>query len=166
MEFRFLWGEKEFKVEVDPTQEGKPALLQGREVEFRKIAAGKGALVIEVGGRLRRIAYATEGTTIHLSLGGVSYRLERVEALSPAPAHPHHEQGLEAPMPGLVRGVSIAEGDEVERGQTLVLLEAMKMEIRITAPEKARVSKIHCRVGDQVERGQVLVELEGKERSR
>ena len=63
-------------------------------------------------------------------------------------------------MPGLVRLVAVEAGASVQRGQTLVVLEAMKMEIRITAPEPSRVVKISCRVGDQVERGQVLVELD------
>ncbi|PYQ14688.1 MAG: hypothetical protein DMH00_01155 [Acidobacteria bacterium] len=63
-------------------------------------------------------------------------------------------------MPGLVRRVAVVAGETVRRGQTLVVLEAMKMEIRITAPEQARVIKLHCGAGDQVDRGQVLVDLD------
>jgi acetyl/propionyl-CoA carboxylase alpha subunit len=67
---------------------------------------------------------------------------------------------LTAQMPGQVRALMVAEGDSVERGQTLVVLEAMKMEIRVSAPNDGKVSRVNVRAGDVVERGQTLVELE------
>jgi acetyl/propionyl-CoA carboxylase alpha subunit len=66
---------------------------------------------------------------------------------------------LEAAMPGLVRGVLVKEGDTVERGQALVLLEAMKMEIRVAAPHEGRVVKVLVAAGETVDRGQRLIEL-------
>jgi methylmalonyl-CoA carboxyltransferase 1.3S subunit len=53
----------------------------------------------------------------------------------------------------------VSEGDTVERGQTLVILEAMKMELRVTAPEAGRVKRLLVQMGDVVERGQALVEI-------
>jgi biotin carboxyl carrier protein len=53
-----------------------------------------------------------------------------------------------------------AEGEAVTRGQTLLLLEAMKMELRVTAPADGRVWRVHCATGQVVERGQLLIELE------
>ena len=58
--------------------------------------------------------------------------------------------------------VLVNEGDSVTLGQTLVLLEAMKMEMRITAPQDGRVVKLLCKAGDIVERGQPLIELDNK----
>jgi biotin carboxyl carrier protein len=63
-------------------------------------------------------------------------------------------------MPGLVMQVLVKEGEQVERGQALALLEAMKMELKISAPFAGRVRRINCAPGQVVERGQVLVELE------
>jgi biotin carboxyl carrier protein len=63
-------------------------------------------------------------------------------------------------MPGLVREVLATEGAAVKRGDTLVVLEAMKMELRLTAPYAGRVRRVHCAAGQVVERGQRLVELE------
>jgi biotin carboxyl carrier protein len=47
----------------------------------------------------------------------------------------------------------------VQKGDTLVLLEAMKMELRIQAPGDGEIARVHCRAGQVVERGQLLVEL-------
>ena len=66
---------------------------------------------------------------------------------------------LEAAMPGLVRGVLVKAGDSVERGQALVLLEAMKMEIRVSAPHAGKVAKVLVSPGETVDRGQRLIEL-------
>jgi biotin carboxyl carrier protein len=63
-------------------------------------------------------------------------------------------------MPGRVLDVLVSEGDAVAKGDTLVLLEAMKMELRIQAPSDGRVSAVRCRQGQVVERGQLLVEIQ------
>jgi biotin carboxyl carrier protein len=68
--------------------------------------------------------------------------------------------GLEATMPGLVLDILVTAGEEVERGQTLLLLEAMKMELRISAPYAGRIARLCCAAGQVVERGQLLVEME------
>jgi len=67
---------------------------------------------------------------------------------------------LTATMPGLVLDVLVAPGDAVVKGDTLVLMEAMKMELRITAPADGVVSAVGCEAGQVVERGRVLVEIE------
>ena len=63
-------------------------------------------------------------------------------------------------MPGRVLDVLVRAGDVVRKGDTLVLLEAMKMELRIAAPADGSVVHVRCAAGDVVERGQVLVELQ------
>jgi biotin carboxyl carrier protein len=60
-------------------------------------------------------------------------------------------------MPGKVVSVRVAPGDEVEPGQVLVVLEAMKMEHQVTAPEAGVVSEVLVAVGEQVENGALLV---------
>ena len=67
---------------------------------------------------------------------------------------------LHAPMPGSIVRVEIEEGDSVEEGQTLIVLEAMKMEHTLRAPHGGVVRKLDCAVGDQVESNQVLVVIE------
>src|SRR5215216_5886339 len=75
--------------------------------------------------------------------------------------HAHHSAGeLTAPMPGQVRAVNVSEGDAVTKGQTLLVLEAMKMEIRIQAPRDGHVAKLFVKQGQTVEREQTLIEIE------
>ncbi len=67
---------------------------------------------------------------------------------------------LDAAMPGLVLDVLVQAGDQVAKGATLVLMEAMKMELRITAPHAGTVQAVNCHAGEIVQRGQLLVEVE------
>lgn len=74
--------------------------------------------------------------------------------------HAHHAAGeLTAPMPGQVRAVNVREGDTVTKGQTLIVLEAMKMEIRIHAPHEGVVKRLSVEQGQSVEREQTLIEI-------
>ena len=68
--------------------------------------------------------------------------------------------GLKAPMPGRVLSIAATEGQAVERGQLLLVLEAMKMEHRITAPADGIVKAIRVAQGEQVANGATLVMLE------
>jgi propionyl-CoA carboxylase alpha chain len=115
---------------------------------------------IEVGGQATHVTVDQSGTSwwVHGSWGDV----EVVER-SPFPSSEVEEVSgsLHAPMPGSVVSVEVAVGDAVRRGQTLVVLEAMKMEHPIGCPEDGVVSEVRVSAGEQVERGALLVVVEG-----
>ncbi|MCB0349367.1 MAG: biotin/lipoyl-binding protein [Bdellovibrionales bacterium] len=67
---------------------------------------------------------------------------------------------VKAPMPGLVLRITVDVGQEVNKGDNLIVLEAMKMEYSIKVPEDAKVVKVSCAAGEQVKEGQVLLEVE------
>jgi biotin carboxyl carrier protein len=67
---------------------------------------------------------------------------------------------LAPPMPATVASVLVAPGQPVARGDVLIMLEAMKMELPITAPRDGRVRSVACRPGELVQPGIALVELE------
>ena len=104
---------------------------------------------------------AAERETRFVSVDGDAYTLAQ-----PHPRPTARRSGgaggsvLTAQMPGQIRGVLVQQGETVARGAALVILEAMKMEIRVSAPADGVVAKLHVATGDTVERGQPLVELE------
>ena len=67
---------------------------------------------------------------------------------------------MTAPMPGVVLSVEVSPGDGVTRGQTLLVLEAMKMKNDIKAERDATVAGVHVNAGDQVKHGDLLIEFE------
>lgn len=69
--------------------------------------------------------------------------------------------GVTAPMPGVILSIEVAAGATVQRGQTLVVLEAMKMKNALKAERDGTVAAVPVAVGDQVKHGDVLVEFEG-----
>ena len=70
------------------------------------------------------------------------------------------EGGLNAPMPGKVVEVQIKKGSSVKKGDTLIILEAMKMEHKVSAPSSGKIKNILVSKGEQVENGQTLVVLD------
>ncbi|MCC6291300.1 MAG: biotin/lipoyl-binding protein [Bryobacterales bacterium] len=81
----------------------------------------------------------------------------------PAPAAPPAEGGdkvCRSPISGIVVKLSAQTGQQIQPGDILIVLEAMKMETNITAPVAGRIAAIKVNVGDNVQSGQVVVEFE------
>jgi len=74
--------------------------------------------------------------------------------------HLSSDTNIKAPLPGVVAKIKVRQGELVEARQTLVVLEAMKMEHLITAAHESVVKRINCQEGDQVAKGDVIIELE------
>jgi pyruvate carboxylase len=75
-------------------------------------------------------------------------------------ADPNNDLEIGASLPGNIVEILVEEGDEVEENQSLVIMEAMKMETNITAPTNGVVSAIHAVKGQQLESGELILELE------
>jgi biotin carboxyl carrier protein len=73
--------------------------------------------------------------------------------------HDRHNYDLTAPMPATVVKILVAAGQTVKQGETLLVLEAMKMELPIRAPADAVVQAVNCREGELVQPERTLVEL-------
>lgn len=137
--FRITIGDRQYDVDAALVETGHVrAIIEGRHLDIFTARHERNRFV------------AINGETYHLHQLA-SKRKRRVG-----------EQGggtLEAQMPGQVVNVLVKEGDHVQAGQPLVILEAMKMELRITAPADGVVTKLYCQPGDVVERGQKLVDV-------
>ena len=116
---------------------------------------------LEVGGVRRRVFVQRAGERVFVdsALGASELR-----AL-PRFAEPELQLAtgsLVASMPGVVRQVCVAVGDRVAKGDVLLVLEAMKMETPIRAPEAGRVAELRASAGQQVEAGALLAVIEGE----
>ena len=87
-------------------------------------------------------------------------RTRAIRKLSAATAKPTGPAPLVAPMPGMIVRVNVGQGDEVQAGQGLVVMEAMKMENELRAAAAGTVKRIHVAPGTAVEKGALLLEME------
>lgn len=77
----------------------------------------------------------------------------------PGKAHAGSSHVIKAPMPGLVRAISVSVGEVVTKNATLLVLEAMKMENNINAAVAGRIEKIYVEAGKSVEKNMSLIEI-------
>ncbi|GAA3790106.1 hypothetical protein GCM10022271_23070 [Corallibacter vietnamensis] len=71
-----------------------------------------------------------------------------------------HVNDIKAPMPGLILDISVSQGQEVKENDTLLILEAMKMENVLTSPRDGVIKTISVAKGDAVDKNQLLIEFE------
>jgi 3-methylcrotonyl-CoA carboxylase alpha subunit len=111
------------------------------------------------GERIERVYAVIAGATTWVFRDGSVYEIlsEGASALRRAA---HHQGSLTAPMPATVVTVKVRPGDRVKRGDTLIVLEAMKMELPVRAPGDGTVGAIHCRAGELVQPGASLIDLD------
>tara|TARA_Y100000590_G_scaffold52640_1_gene55224 strand:+ start:1250 stop:3121 length:1872 start_codon:yes stop_codon:yes gene_type:complete len=113
-------------------------------------------LDVEVDGLRRTIRVTAAGDRIHLTAAGTTTTFGLVPRF-PVPELETPTGGLLAPMPGRILDVRTMVGDMVATGQTLLVLEAMKMEHHMTAPFNGTVTEVHVATDEQVENGTVLM---------
>lgn len=160
MNLRFCFDGQVYGLEIEPAGTGYRAVVDGREYRVDLEQLDNGAMQLRIGERTLDIRWAADGPLRWIWLDGSTYLLDkRTTLVEGAAGAPGAQKTLRAPMPGQVREVSAAAGEEVTKGQTLVLLEAMKMEIRIQAPQDGQVAQVLVEAGESVDRDQALVEM-------
>ncbi|MGO1121119.1 ATP-binding protein [Rhodovibrionaceae bacterium A322] len=124
---------------------------------------GQGRLLANLDGRQFRASAVWQGEDLTLFVDGRSYQLHLFNALEAVGEDEAVGGQLRAPLSGKIIAVSVAEGQQVQAGDTLMLLEAMKMEHAIVAGEDGQVTSLFYGVGDQVDEGAELLALETPE---
>ena len=166
MQFTYQHNGQSYNVQLDPLPDGRYRAVIGDRsytVEAQPLAQGGWRLILNNGtGENQRASVfaAVKGDQRFLSLDGLDYTLTVPDKRAERKRAAGGGSDLTAQMPGQVVNVLVNEGETVERGQTLVLLEAMKMETRVSAPENGRVKRVLVQAGQVVERGQRLLEME------
>ena len=104
---------------------------------------------------------ASSGDTRWVFVDGQVFTFESASSARRRSARSGHHGALAAPMPATVRKINVAAGSAEQRGDVLVVLEAMTMELPIRASEDAVVAAVNCQEGELVQPGQELVTMEG-----
>lgn len=117
--------------------------------------------VEEIGGAKAPVAYQAQPVVAAAPVAAAAPAAAPALAAAPAPkaAAPAGSITVSSPMPGTILDVKVKEGDTVKKGQTLVVLEAMKMENEIPAPQDGTVASILTSKGSSVNSGDALVAL-------
>jgi geranyl-CoA carboxylase alpha subunit len=133
--------------------------LGGQNHTVKILCFDDGELRYEIDGVTRSAVAVMHGGELHLALAGSSFVFREV---SPFPDKESAQDATRAraPVAGKVTQVQVAAGDTVAEGQALVCVEAMKMEMWLTAQASGKVVAVHVKAGEQVESGALLVEIE------
>jgi biotin carboxyl carrier protein len=147
-------GDREYRVSV--AEDGAVSVNEGPPITVRHVGTSE----VRAGRGTERSAWvAADGDTRWVFLDGDVFEFEvpregrRVVAGTA-------RGSLSAPMPASVVRVEVAPGDRVSRGDSLIILEAMKMELPVRAPSDGTVAAVHCKAGDLVKPGIPLIDLE------
>lgn len=159
---KFMFDGNSPPVELTPAGSGKSyrATIGEKTVDVEIIRASEGKLELLIGSQRVTAHISSESAKRWVTINGQTVVLTKSSGAKRRGAGHEHGSELAAPMPGQVRGVNVSEGEAVTKGQTLLVLEAMKMEIRIQAPSDGKVKKLHVKQGQTVEREQMLIEIE------
>lgn len=127
-------------------QGGLIVALWGDEVVQGVVQADGEACLVQTGG---------EDAKVTLKPAAIDAMEQAVEAAAGAAGG----VSIQSPIPGLIKSVPVAEGDPVEAGQTVIVLEAMKMENEIEAPQTGTVDTVAVEEGQVVDAGVLLVNI-------
>ena len=154
-----------FDYQVETQGETVRVNLDGNEIELAVTTQdGQEGWCSTSDGRLHSFFWAWVGNSLELWVDGNTFIFERVERRRQAIRESSGGgSDILALMPGTVEQILVQPGDSVERGQTVIIMESMKMELTVVAHRNGVVKQIPVKGGDQVDKGMRLLELEEEE---
>ncbi|MDE0225408.1 MAG: biotin/lipoyl-binding protein [Gammaproteobacteria bacterium] len=150
-------------LEVRVTQTGSSCRIEGLDEahDVCGIALRGNRIEARIDGESARASIYPIGDAVFVVSDGTTERIEqRRLAVSDFRSIANPQGNVAAPMPGAITAVAVSEGDLVKAGQTLMVLEAMKMEHTIVAPGDGKVATINVSAGERVDEGTELLALE------
>lgn len=159
-------GNKTMQVDLEKDK----VILDGKEIDFNSVETTNGdfhvlsnnrsfsAEIVSVDKVKKEVEVKVNNSTYKVSLKDQMDTL--LEKLGMDAIDDNKTEDLMAPMPGLILEIAVEKGQEVEKGEKLVILEAMKMENVIKASGAGVVNDIKVKVGDSVENGQKMITFE------
>jgi biotin carboxyl carrier protein len=165
MKFKVKVADQEEQIEVTRQGDRLRVSRGGATVSLRLLRVGESRILLTrengAGGHHLEVAGHSNGDRRHLWVNGRYLTYERIrDRQAGESAVATAAVSLSASIPAVVSQLLVQEGDSVEAGDKLILLESMKMIMPIQAPYAGRVEQIHCAPGDAVQPGVQLIEIE------
>jgi biotin carboxyl carrier protein len=150
---------RQFEVELKPQGAVMQAHIDGAVLTLAHQPLPDGAVSVDLDGLRMRAFAARLGESIIVSVGPHTFEFKLDQAGRRGGRHSLATPQVTAPMPGKVLKIAVREGDQVEAGQPLITMEAMKMETTLAAEGPARVMSVRVSEGQMVDAGALLMEL-------
>ncbi|QJP14937.1 acetyl/propionyl/methylcrotonyl-CoA carboxylase subunit alpha [Starkeya sp. ORNL1] len=158
-------GAEPLEVAILPQEADRfEAEIQGKALHLAVLQRQAGGDVqIDLGDRIASVAFTRRGEDLTIFMDGATHGFKVPDPLDAT--HAEHAAGdhVVAPMPGRITAISAICGSPVAKGEALIVMEAMKMELTLTAPRDGAIGEIGVAVGDQVTEGTTLLSLAAKE---
>jgi biotin carboxyl carrier protein len=151
---------KSYRLDLNQAEGRWSCRLDGREVEVDAVLARPNVLSLRIGNKAYEVKCERVGSGVHIWVGSRRFSAEVRDPRSlRGRVRATDDQGpkkLSAPMPGKVVRILMRQGDEVEAGSGVLVVEAMKMQNEVKSPKKGTIQKILVGEGTAVNAGDVL----------
>ncbi len=159
---------QEFKTQINNTENLILSKEQANKMDAISVAKNKWHILDQNHSYLCEIVDSDfEKKTYKIIVNSNLYEVEikdaldlQIEAMGFSSGNSKKLNFIKAPMPGIIISVLVQKNDLVKEGDTLLILEAMKMENAIICPKDAKIKAIHIATADTVDKGKLLIELE------
>jgi len=158
-------GDRKRKIKIiDDNQ----VIIDGNKMNIELSPVNEHAYLLKVGNKVYDITTQKKDNENYIfTLDGRSFKTavrtilqEKANDYFTKKAKLTHHEDIKAPMPGLILSVKKKEGDNIEMGESLIILEAMKMENEINAPASGKIKKIFVEIGSSVEKDEIILSIE------
>jgi len=163
MNFLFWLGQKEVKVSLEAAGDHRLRVSVG-DTAYDVFAEfiGQEEILLNIDGRIFNVIVHSNSLSHSVFVNGRLFRIEKRSALKILREEKGRQKkrDVKITMPGRVVQVLASPGDEVQEGQPILVLEAMKMQNEIKAPQAGKIARICFRAGDYVEASSILFTVE------
>ncbi|BDY04909.1 biotin carboxylase N-terminal domain-containing protein [Ferrimonas sp. YFM] len=160
LSLRLDYGKESNSLSLRPEGQGTRVQLSEEDYAVRVEHGHPHTLICQIDEHRRTLAFSRHTHGVTLGWRGQNYRFHDQTLAAPDNANESHDGQVRALMDGCIQSVLVKQGDRVEAEQPLLTLEAMKMELPLTAGRAGRVTQLTVETGDQVKTNQLLITIE------
>ncbi len=163
MNVSFWLEDKEYSLDIVKQEKNEFQVFFGKTTHHVACEfLGDNEVLLSIDGKIHSVVFFSNKTSHSVYINGKKFTIER-KSLHKIPGGRHGEQkkrDVKTSMPGKVIKVLVQEGDKVQEGQAVLVLEAMKMQNEIKSPQNGRISRIDPQAGESVKTGALLFSVE------